>query len=377
MSGAHGLVIGKFYPPHAGHHRLIRAAAAACGRVSVIVMAASHESIPLQARVQWLTAEHTDDAHVVVTGIVDDVAIDYGDTEIWAQHVALMHQALAAINAPSVTAVFSSEPYGAELARRFDARAVLLDLDRKLTPVSGTQVRADPAAHWESLAAPVRAGLALRVVVVGAESSGSTTLSRDLAAHWRAQGNVQGNGHALTRWVPEYGRDYTAQKWADARARAQLAGQAAPLLGQLQWESSEFVHIARTQARMEEEAARGGGPLLVCDTDAYATAIWHERYLGAPSAEVLRLAAPGAPRRLYLLTDHVDVPFEQDGIRDGEALRPWMTGRFAEALHASGADWRRLRGSRLERLEQAAALSAQALRQAWRFAPPLPPAPEP
>ena len=36
----HGLVVGKFYPPHAGHHLLIRAAAAACDRVSVVAMEA-------------------------------------------------------------------------------------------------------------------------------------------------------------------------------------------------------------------------------------------------------------------------------------------------------------------------------------------------
>ena len=54
MIARHGLVIGKFYPPHAGHHHLIRAAAARCARLTVVVMAATVESIPLARRVAWL-----------------------------------------------------------------------------------------------------------------------------------------------------------------------------------------------------------------------------------------------------------------------------------------------------------------------------------
>ena len=54
MRPRHGLVIGKFYPPHAGHHLLVRTAAALCERVSVVVMAAQVVSIPLPARVAWI-----------------------------------------------------------------------------------------------------------------------------------------------------------------------------------------------------------------------------------------------------------------------------------------------------------------------------------
>ena len=39
---------------------------------------------------------------------------------------------------------------------------------------------------------------------------------------------------------------------------------------------------------------------------------------------------------LYLLTDHEGVPFEDDGLRDGEHLRAWMTGRFRAELAGCG-----------------------------------------
>lgn len=60
-------------------------------------------------------------------------------------------------------AVFSSEAYGEELARRFDAMPVRVDLDRRGVPVSGTAVRADPVAHWRWLSPAVRAWLVRRV----------------------------------------------------------------------------------------------------------------------------------------------------------------------------------------------------------------------
>ncbi|RYX96132.1 MAG: transcriptional regulator [Comamonadaceae bacterium] len=371
MKSAHGLVIGKFYPPHAGHHLLVRTAASQCDRVTVVVMAASHESIGLDMRVGWMREIHAIDANVTVTGIIDDVPVDYDDPTIWDQHVALMKAALAAISAPPVTAVFTSENYGDELARRFGARAVTLDTARLLAPVSATRVRADVPGYWTYLDPVVRGALALRVVVLGAESTGTTTLSLDLAQHIRKWGGA----HGLTRWVPEYGRQYSIDKMAAATAAAQLQGLPRVAFEDVQWRSPEFVHIARQQRSMEDAEARLGGPVLVCDTDAFATHTWHERYLGVADPAVD--AACGARGDLYLLTHPDGVPFEQDGIRDGEQLRTWMTQRFTERLQAM--DQRGvatvphvvLTGDRQQRLDTALQAVRLLLKKAWQFARPL------
>lgn len=346
MTPAHGLVIGKFYPPHAGHHLLVRTAAALCRRVSVVVMAASAERIPLADRVAWLREEHAADRNVGVAGVVDDHRIDLEDDAVWRAHVALMVEGARSLSPRPVDAVFSSEAYGAELARRLGAVHVPVDPARQLVPMSGTQVRRDPAAAWDHLSAPVRAGLARRVVVVGAESTGKTTLATELAAALRMRGGAFG----LTRWVPEYGREHTVRLFAGARARAALEGRAPPRLEELAWPSDDFVEIAARQNAWEDAAARAGGPVLVCDTDAFATGIWHERYLGYRAPAVEALGRRGA---LYLLTDPEDVPFEQDGLRDGQHLRRWMTEVFAERLAATGRTWRWLRGERTARLRAA------------------------
>lgn len=381
----HGLVIGKFYPPHAGHLYLASAAARHCGQVTVVCMAATQESIPLDLRLAWLREALAHHANVTVSGIVDDVPVDYHDPAIWQAHEDLMRKAIAKADAtrarPSgerrgagatlapvpVDAVFTSEGYGDELARRFNAANVCLDPARALYPVSGTALRADPLAHWDLLPPMVQAWLCLRVVIVGAESTGKSTLACNLARHYQRQPGL----FSRTRQVAEFGREHSQDKLAIARARARQVGLPAPGPEQLDWSSAEFELIARRQRALENAAARHSGPLLICDTDAFATGLWHERYMGAPSPALAPLAMPATPHRLYLLSDVQAVPFTQDGLRDGEHIREWMHGRFEQALAEGCHAWRRVSGDEQQMLAQALAHIDDHFRGLWRFAPPL------
>lgn len=316
----HALVLGKFYPPHNGHHHLIETAAARSERTTVTVLAASAEAIPLEHRVSWLTETHTDPG-IRIVGDLDDHPMDFESDAIWNLHVELTRAVLArraiADGKPEqapVDVVFSSEKYGEELARRLGAQHVLVDLDRVTHPVSGTAVRADPVANWHHLAPATQRGLGLRVVVVGAESTGTTTLSKQLAAHFGAP------------WIPEYGREHTEHKLRSARAFDPAA-----TVDGLVWTLGDFEDVAREQERrIRTETA----PLVVADNDAFAATVWGERYLGFRP----RIYSGTRPH-LYLLTDHVGVPFEQDGWRDGEHLREWMTGLFERELTQRGVPW--------------------------------------
>ncbi|MDP3714575.1 MAG: AAA family ATPase [Mycobacteriales bacterium] len=319
-----GLVWGKFLPLHAGHSALIRHAAARCDRLVVVLGARHDEPIDRDLRQAWLEEEHPD---VEIRAHWDDADTDYGDPVAWDLHVASLRSVLP----EDVDAVFTSEEYGEELARRLGCAHELVDLSRSAVPVSGTAVRADPAAHWQHLPPAVRAHYVRRVVVLGAESTGTTTLAQALA---------QELGCA---WVPEYGRT-----WSEIRP----GGLEAP------WASQEFDDIAVEQSRQEDVLARETPvPWLIADTDALATAVWHERYLGIRSRSVEALAA-SRPPALYVLTSD-DVPFVQDGLRDGEHLRPWMTERFREVLRQQPAPWLEVRGSVADRV--AAVLTTLAL----------------
>jgi HTH-type transcriptional regulator, transcriptional repressor of NAD biosynthesis genes len=349
----HGMVVGSFYPPHAGHHLLIDTAAARCDTVTVVVAPSTVESIPLELRVEWLREAHSATPHVRFVGRYDDTPVDYASESAWVAHCAVFADAVPDVS--TVDSVFSSEEYGPELARRFGAAHVAVDPSRTRVPVSGTAVRADPVAHWDNLSEPVRAWLARRVVVLGAESSGTTTLAAALAGHYRARGGVW----ARTTWVPEYGRVLTEDKLAALRARRPDA-----TVFDLTWTPQDFVEVATEQNAAMDAAARAGSPLLVGDTDALATTVWQERYLGSASAAVRSLVRPAD---LYLLTDSAGVPFHDDGLRDGEPLRPWMTARFAEVLgrypHV------RLTGDPAERLAAAVTACDALLARGWTFAP--------
>lgn len=314
----HGLVIGKFYPPHAGHIALIRAALAECDRVSVQVLTSSAESLPGELRAAWLR-EEVPGAHIVVG--LDDHPVDYGSDTAWDAHVDVM---ITLLDSP-VDVVFTSDSYGAELASRLGARWRQVDPARSATPVSGRAIRADPGANWWALGPAARAWFARRIVVVGAESTGTTTLAQDLTAHYGVPE------------VAEYGRT-----WSQIRP----GGFQAP------WHTAEFDLIAREQSRLEDEAARVTPiPLVIADTDAFATALWHERYLGLSSPSVRAVAASRVPD-LYLLTGD-EIPFVQDGLRDGEHIRHAMQQRFREELGSQEAPWVELRGTKRERLNQA------------------------
>ncbi|GAA1590534.1 AAA family ATPase [Actinoplanes couchii] len=356
MTYRHGLIVGKFYPPHTGHHALIDTAAAACERVTVVVAPSSRESIPLAARLDWLRAAHGPSVRFV--GVHDDHPVDYADPAVWELHMAVFR---AAAGTDRVDAVFSSEEYGTELADRFGAEAVLVDPGRERVPVSGTAIRADPVAHWDRLGPGARGWLARRVIVVGAESSGTTTMARALARHYRSRGGPW----APTRWVPEFGRELTERKLTALRAVRPAA-----TVFDVTWDRADFVTVAREQNAAEDAAAGAGSPVLFGDTDAFATTVWEERYLGGTSPEVRALVR--APD-LYLLTDSVGVPFDDDGLRDGEHLRHWMTGRFRDELAAGDTPWRALTGGYRTRLRAAIDAVDGLLADGWDFTDPIRP----
>jgi len=167
-----------------------------------------------------------------------------------------------------------------------------------------------------------------RIIIVGAESTGKTTLAQRLAQHY------------CTVWAPEVGRSVVEAKLARD--------------GKLEWSSEDFIAIARAKCAQEEElAARCRNALLICDTDAFGTSIWHERYMGARSEEVEAVAEERPTPELYLLPEVKGIPFVQDGTRDGEHLREWMFGRFVERLGETGRRFAVLKGGYEEVFQQA------------------------
>jgi NadR type nicotinamide-nucleotide adenylyltransferase len=308
----HGLVIGKFRPPHRGHDLLIRTAREQVDRLTAIVCADRSDPIPAERRAAWLREIHPD----VEVRVEETTGYDPDDSRLWAD---LTRRWLG--RAPDV--VFTSESYGEPYARFLGCAHVAVDPSRRRVPVSGSAVLARPLAHLDYLEPCVRAYFVPRVVLVGAESTGKTTLARALAEHYR------------TAWVPEYARLYCDGLLASR---------------DYVWHPRDFVHLARAQQGLEDELARHAIPVLICDTDAFATALWHELYLGHPSEEVRRIA-DSRGYALYLLAGD-EIPWEDDGTRDRPHRRSWFQRRFHDGLIASGRPFVEVTGSLEVRIER-------------------------
>lgn len=326
----HGLVIGSFYPLHAGHEHLIAAAASECARVTVQVLAASAESIPLAVRMGWLRERFP---MLTVVGAVDDSEVDFGSPSAWDAHMSVI---TGLLDGP-VDVVFTSDDYGAELARRLDAAWEQVDEGHRFLRVSADAVREDIAGHWWALPPVVREWFCRRVVVLGTERTGSTALAQDLADYYG------------TLWVPPYGRT-----WGSIRS----GGPDAP------WHTAEFDLIATEHQRQERAAMRSAPrPLIISETDAFTTMLCHERVFAQQSESVRGIADRWVPD-LYLLTGEDLAPLASDPA-DGQHPGCDLQREFRERLAARGVPWVEVRGSRAQRLAEACRAIDEVLAAGW------------
>jgi NadR type nicotinamide-nucleotide adenylyltransferase len=218
--------------------------------------------------------------------------------------------------------VFASEEYGVRLARVLGAAYVPVDHERRLVPVSGTAVRNDPMKYWRYLPVPVRPYFVRRVCIIGPESTGKSTLAARLARRFD------------TVMVGEY-------------ARALIDRHAGAV------DDSLFPAIVRGQAASEEALARQANRVLICDSDAFTTTLYHELYVGA-CPPYIREAAERARYDLYLVTSP-DAPYVADPQRNHPEHRGWFFDRCVEWVRSRSARHVILRGSWDERFDLACA----------------------
>ncbi|OWY38640.1 nicotinamide mononucleotide-binding protein [Xenophilus sp. AP218F] len=170
--------------------------------------------------------------------------------------------------------------------------------------------------------APPRA--ALKIAIVGPESSGKSTLACALAQALNAEG-------VAAAWVAEYAREY----YADRPYRSTPA---------------DIEAIARGQLAAERA---GVGEVLLCDTTALTCKIWAEVAHGAASPGLLALYRP-TDYALTLLA-LPDIPWEPDPLRSHPTQRDWLLGLHREALAAAGIAPLELGGAHALRMERALA----------------------
>lgn len=276
LQGQTGMVLGKFLPPHAGHVYLIEFARQCVERLTVVVGSLEAEPIPGTLRVQWLKTLFP---QVEVVHLKDEnPQYPHEHPNFWQ----IWQASLERILPEKPQWVFASESYGWKLAEILGAQYMPVDPGRENFPVSGTAIRQHPAAHWKYLPEPVRPWFLRRIAIMGPESTGKTTLARQLARHYH------------TLWVPEY-----ARTWIEAHDR-RPTGADMPQIARGQWAAQQALE-SRAQFR------------LFYDTELWATTIWNTVLFQQQDPAIADLAAR-QKMDLYLLCTP-DVPWVADTVR--------------------------------------------------------------
>jgi nicotinamide riboside kinase len=164
----------------------------------------------------------------------------------------------------------------------------------------------------------------IKIALFGPESTGKTTLAKQLADHYK------------TEWVPEFARDYLQERWEENQHICTV---------------DDMMPIAYGQVLLENEKFTEANKYLFCDTNLMVTKVFSEVYYGFCDP-LLNEAALEHDYDLFFLTD-IDVPWEKDDIRDTPEGRETVFSVFKQTLIDNKKPFITLSGNKESRLAKA------------------------
>ncbi|HVF80986.1 MAG TPA: AAA family ATPase [Flavisolibacter sp.] len=162
-----------------------------------------------------------------------------------------------------------------------------------------------------------------RIVIIGPESTGKSTLCRQLAAHYS------------TIWCPEFARQYLLKHG-------------------MAYRYDDLTNIAQGQIQLEKlTAAEAKNNLYFVDTDMYVMKVWCEVAFNACPTWILKTIAR-QPCDLYLLCN-IDLPWTKDELREYPdlATRQRLFKMYKDIVINSCVPWAEISGANAERLQMA------------------------
>lgn len=160
----------------------------------------------------------------------------------------------------------------------------------------------------------------LKIAIVGPESTGKSTTSKALAEHYD------------TVWVPEFAREYCEK-----------------LSSPCTWQDE--INMFRGQLLLEESMLVKANGILICDTTILTVKIWSDHIFGKTPMEVLDHL--GVHKYDYYLLMDIDLPWEDDPLRDFPDKREYFMDVWHQELRALGADYTVISGSADVRIHRA------------------------
>jgi NadR type nicotinamide-nucleotide adenylyltransferase len=190
-----------------------------------------------------------------------------------------------------------------------------LKLNSKLTIFAQLQIN-----HLTPLVQRIK-----RVVIIGPESTGKSTLTRQLAEQF----HTSFAGEFAREYLENLGRPYTQE---------------------------DLMTIAAGQIALEEQAvAAAKNNIIFLDTDLHVVKVWSESKYGSCDEEILKQIAT-RQYDLYILT-HIDMPWQEDPLREHPEpeMREHFFNVYNDIVQHSGVPFVVVQGSEQERLKAAIA----------------------
>lgn len=268
-----GFVLGKFCPPHKGHLYLIDVAKTNCDTIYVAIDNIMDDIFPLEKRKEWISKIFPEvNVLILPMPLPQDPSETPNFWNIWRK--AIRHFIKVKIDC-----VFASENYGYKLANELEADFYPVDLNRTKIPVSATSIRNDIFNNWDFLPFVVQNDLKASICIFGPESTGKTTLSRQLADFFNCP------------LVPEFAEEVIRNK-----------------KGNISLEDMKF--IAFEQDNRLKQLQKRINPLLIADTDAITTKLWIRELFDEYPGYIEKIIKQ-QKFDLYLLMD-IDLEWEND-----------------------------------------------------------------
>jgi NadR type nicotinamide-nucleotide adenylyltransferase len=175
----------------------------------------------------------------------------------------------------------------------------------------------------------------LKIVIIGPESTGKSTLCEELAQHYDAP------------WCPEFAREYLLTYGTDYTYEDLLT----IAKGQLAMED-EFTILAEKSKDPQRKQVTEK-PLLFIDTDMYVLKVWNEFVFNKCHQWIIDQIVE-RKYDLYLLC-HTDRPWEKDELREYPDLetREKLFHMYKDILINQPVPWANISGTDAERLQKA------------------------
>jgi len=161
-----------------------------------------------------------------------------------------------------------------------------------------------------------------KIVVIGPESTGKSSLCEGLAAHYQ------------TSWVREYAREYL-------------------LAHGMNYSFEELTTIAKGQLALEDEGVKVAKSVLFIDTDMYVMKVWSEFVFGRCDSWILDQIG----KRQYdaYLLCKTDLPWVKDELREYPDLvsREKLYHIYRDILINQSVPWAEIGGQEQQRLDAA------------------------